>query len=133
MNSRFTFKKAEHLKSGKLIRSLFEKPDFYFFEHPLRLNFLIESHEQRSLYPARVLFSVSKRNFKRAVDRNRIKRLLREVYRKNRHILEEILSSDNKSLCITLGYVGKELPNYKDLDDKLFRLFQRLRKEWPNF
>ena len=75
---RFTFGKPEKLKSRKLIGKLFEDGKSVK-KFPVRLVYLQTNHT--SDFPVQAGFSVPKRNFKRAVDRNRIKRLIRESFR----------------------------------------------------
>ncbi len=74
---RFTFKPAEKLKSLKLIGQIF-KEGKSFSHFPFRVVYLFSEKDKSFL---RAAFSVSSRNFKKAVDRNRIKRLMREAYR----------------------------------------------------
>lgn len=69
--------------------------------------------------PVKAGVSVSKRNFKKAVDRNRIKRLLRECYRLNKHLVYHEL---NQKYVIMFLYLGKEMPNFHDLNKKMERL-----------
>lgn len=68
--------------------------------------------------PAQVGFAVSKRNFKKAVDRNRIKRLMREAYRLQKEILYSGLRSEKKSLAILVVYQPKSLPEFRSIHDK---------------
>ena len=72
-----------------------------------------------------VLFSVPKRHFKRAVDRNKIKRQLREVYRLNKSILDNL----PEKLCIGYIYTFKEKLPYNTLEQKLSEALNRLRQE----
>ena len=58
--------------------------------------------------PAQVAFSVPKRQFKRAVDRNRLKRLLRESYRLQKSELYEILNQNNTRIALSMIYIAKE-------------------------
>src|SRR5258705_10665449 len=95
---RFTFKKEERLSRKKLIDELF-KSGSSFYLAPFKIIFLknkegiisnlLGSGENR--FPAQVLISVSTKNFKRSVDRNKIKRLIREAYRMNKHVLYDSL------------------------------------------
>jgi ribonuclease P protein component len=78
--SDYSFSKSEHLKSDKTIAALFEKGNS-FVTFPLRIVWMRVEQPLGELMPLQVAFSVSKKSFKRAVDRNRIRRLIREAYR----------------------------------------------------
>ena len=69
--------------------------------------------------------SVSKRRFKRAVDRNRIKRQMREAFRQNR----DLLPVENCQFSLMLIYLGKEMPEYALLDKKIISVLKRLASE----
>ena len=79
--------------------------------------------------PFQVLFSAPKRRFKRAHDRNYIKRLMREVLRKNKGVLIEQLKTQNKKLVFSLTYVSDERPSYQLLEQKLCKVLDQLIKE----
>ncbi len=77
-------------------------------------------------FPAQVMFSASKRNFKRSHDRNRIKRLMRESYRKQKHIVYSFLW-DHKTQCAMLFiFTGKQIPELTYIHTKIYNLLQRL-------
>ena len=99
--------------------------------YPLRVLFLLEElpSEQIQALPFQVLFSAPKRRFKRAHDRNYIKRLLREVLRKNKGPLERQLQVQNKKLTFSLTFVADERPNYQLLEQKLCKVLDLLIKE----
>ena len=81
-------------------------------------------------FPAQILFSVSKKRFKRAVDRNRVKRISREIYRLNKQQhLYGLLNSAGKKITVSLAYIGKELPEYDFAEKKMLKLLKQLCAE----
>lgn len=121
---KYSFPKQERLSNKKLIDALFTKgASFYFY--PFSVRFLL-AEEAASCH--QFMVSVSKRNFKRAVDRNRIKRLIKEAYRLNKHQLEGLLPKD-KYLLIAYIYVGKEIHPYSFVESKLVASFGRLKSK----
>jgi ribonuclease P protein component len=120
-----TFGKDEKLCSQKAITDLFSKGK-QIFKHPVKLLWL--PVEPGSEGRNKVIISVSKRNFKRAVDRNKIKRLLRECYRKNKQATEAIYK--DQKLLIGLIYIGKEIPRFYLLEPIIIELLQRLNCEY---
>jgi ribonuclease P protein component len=76
-----------------------------------------------------VVFSVSKRKFKKAADRNRIKRLMRETVRKNKHALEDYLKNQDEQLALFLIYTNLEIMTYEEMNRKIVLLFERLITE----
>jgi ribonuclease P protein component len=73
-------------------------------------------------------FTVSARNFKKAVDRNRIKRLMREAYRLQKNPLREHLQESRKSIAVFFVYTGNELPQYDVVFEKINTALQKLQK-----
>ena len=111
-----TLGKEERLKSRKRIEKLY-KEGSSVKTFPLRMIFLQTAHT--SDFPAQVGVSVPKRNFKLAVDRNRIKRLMRECYRLQKGIIYNNL---DKPYIFMISYLGKEEWEY----DKLFLKMEKL-------
>jgi ribonuclease P protein component len=121
--SNLTFTKAERLKAKKHITRLFAEPTGSFFLYPIKFSYILTPIEE--ITPAQLLVSAPKRNFKRAHDRNRIKRQMREVYRKNKSILYDSLTSGKQQACFLLGYVGKEHSQTDVLEEKITTLFKK--------
>ena len=123
---RQTFNKEERLKSRKLIQQLFaEGKSLNAF--PIRLLYLPSDHD--SPYRIQAGVTVSKRNFKKAVQRNRIKRLLREAYRKNKRILYDELADKHRSIIFSLIYIGNEEETYPLIEKKIIAALHRLISE----
>jgi len=115
---KFTFPKKEKLKSQKLIEKLFlEGKAVTAF--PIRLLYLQTAFEDGSKIKTGV--SVSKRNFKKAVDRNHIKRLLREAYRLNK---PEYFNNITTSYAFMILYLGKDDADFDSVNSKLKIVFK---------
>ena len=125
---KFAFPKEEHLCRKKLIEQLFSKQGSSFGVYPLRFTWLPAPARHHG--PPQVLVSVSKRTFKRAVDRNRLKRLLREAYRLNKY---RLLEAENGHPVALLGilYTGKEKSELLLIEKKLISGLNRLLAEAP--
>lgn len=126
---KYTFGKQEKLKSRKLIGKLFEEGKS-IKKFPIRLIYIKTDHT--SDFPIQASFSVPKRNFKKAVDRNRIKRCLREVYRLEKQLLYDNVKT---SYVIMITFIGKEEPAYLELEQKIqetLALFLKKIKNKPN-
>lgn len=120
----FTFKKAERLNSKKLIDELYSRRHPSLMSYPLSLSWMKASSIQE--FPVSVLLTVSKRNFRKSVERNRIKRLLREAYRINKHPLYSYLNQKNLSIVLLINFVAKEAMVYQEIEIKLKSAFERL-------
>jgi len=116
---RFTFKEKEKLKSKKLIEQLFERGSS-ISQFPLRMVYLKIEHT--SDYPVQASFSVSKRKFKKAVDRNRIKRLMRESYRLHKHTLYQNIDS---KYILMFTYIDEKEHKYVDIEEKMIHLLKK--------
>lgn len=123
--SRNTLCKAERLSSKITIEQLFAGGSKSFSAFPLRIVFMtVEKTED--VAPVSVLISVSKKKFKRAVKRNRMKRLIREAYRKNKHDLLRLLEEKGYRLIIAFIYLDNELQTAENIENKTKDLLNRL-------
>lgn len=117
----------QRLKSRSLIETLF-KEGTAINQFPYRVVVLCK-HKEAASTPGMLLqagFSVSSKKFKRAVDRNRIKRLTREAYRTRRGPLEELLEKQQKQALIFFIYTGKELPEFVLAEEKMDIMIKKL-------
>lgn len=120
---KFTFEKDEKLKSRKQIESLFldgknvKSFPFRLIYHPI---------DFESEFPVKAGFSVPKRNVKLAVNRNRIKRMMRELYRLNKFQFSEHLT---KTYAFMFVYMGKEELPYNDLEKSFSKLITKFNQK----
>lgn len=125
-----TFPKAERLCSRKTIGRLFEKGSTeaktsYLF--PFKVFYLVDS-DVPSNQPPQVLFSISKRNFKKAVDRNLLRRRCREAYRKNKHLFFSSPEQRPPSY-IAFILIAKTKVEYDTIERGLQKLIVRLSQD----
>jgi ribonuclease P protein component len=95
-----------------------------FVSNPFRITWQKVPH---SPAPVQVLLSVPKRNYKRAVDRNLLKRRMREGYRK--HKLELYHALEKEKLLLMIVYTSKNIMEYKELEEKITEMIQRLKAQ----
>lgn len=116
MSGAFTYNKTEKLKSRKLLQEVFAQGKS-FSVFPLKVFYIPQTAAGSVAVQAGV--GVSARHFRKAVERNRIKRLLRECYRINKLPLYAAVQEKNKPLAVFFLYIGKELPEYNLLQEKM--------------
>jgi ribonuclease P protein component len=120
-----TFTKDERLCKKILITKLFgEGHSFYCY--PFRVTY-IETAIPID-FPAQVLISVPKHYLRKAVERNKIKRRIRESYRTNKEILYEALTERQEQMAFCITYTQKEILPSSLIREKIILLLQRLRK-----
>jgi len=121
-----TFHKNERLCRKKIIDSLFAQ-GHSFICYPFRIVWTVAQIETDS--PVQVAFTVKKKDFKHAVDRNKLKRRMREAYRKNKQQLYDFFASKNSRLAFMVIYLDKQLLDYSQIEQKIISSLVRLEKE----
>ena len=130
MTTNNTYSKQEKLKSRKALEQLFAKGKS-FSVFPIKVFYTVSDGE---LVQAGV--GVSSRIFKKAHDRNKVKRLLREVYRTQKQPLYAKVAANQQQLNVFFLYIGKELPVFADLqiamEKTLEKLIRKISEPTPN-
>ena len=120
----YTFKKEERLCNKKLIDELYHSGSS-FLCYPFKVSWLFAADPQP--FHAQILFSVSKKRFKKEVDRNLINRRIREAYRLNKQQqLYDVLIGIDKNIVFSVGYIGKEILTYDTIEKKMQKLLTQL-------
>ncbi|KAA6313920.1 Ribonuclease P protein component [termite gut metagenome] len=123
---RNTLSKTERLNRKRIIETLFAGGARTFSVFPLRIVYIpLDSWAS----PATILISVSKKRFKRAVKRNRVKRQIREAYRKNKHDLFCMLEEKELKLAIAFIYLNDKLAPSVEMEQCMKLLLTRLIKK----
>lgn len=122
-----SFKKEERLCNKRLIEKLFHSGSSFHF-YPFRVTFLSSLEIN---VPAQVIIAVPKRRFKRAVDRNLLKRRIREVYRVHKQeLLYNFLVQHQAQLLFSIQYIGKEIHDFSFIEPKLKETLRKLQGEY---
>lgn len=123
----YSFTKDQRLSAKKIIDQLFVHGQ-RFTVYPFLIVWL--SIDLKTEFPVQVLISVSKKKIKRAVDRNLIKRRMREAYRKNNTKLISSIDQSKTQCALGIVYVGTEMLSYADIEKKILLVLQRLQREY---
>lgn len=122
---RFTLSKEERICSKKLINELFTGNGRSMTAFPLRVVFMkrtIGDDQPR----AAMLVSVPKRYFKHAVDRNRVKRQVREAFRRNKSIITQNLADDHEAVAMAFVWLTDEKFPSSEVENRMVRLLTRI-------
>jgi ribonuclease P protein component len=122
---RYTLGKNERLKSRKDIEQLFAAGRS-FSVFPFKVIYLNSTPAQAPRLQA--AFSVSKRHFKKATQRNRIKRLMREAYRLQATEIKELAIANKLQLQVFIIYTGNEIPVFELVKEKMAHIIHRIKK-----
>lgn len=117
---KYGFPLKEHLKSKSIVDRVYAN-GVSVTAYPLRAVFLeLQPHEQEAV--ATILISVAKKRFRHAVDRNLLKRRIREAYRLNKHILTDRLAEENKKMAVAILYIDTKHNSTELLQRKMVKL-----------
>ncbi len=139
MNNGLT--KTERLTSQLVIDKLFAGGNASMAAFPLRIVYMQMEKQEGSQQldgvqqpPVSILVSVPKKRFRHAVDRNRMKRLVREAYRLNKHILWDALQEKNFRLAIAFVCITDTLPTFRSVNKSMRKALIRIGERvegWP--
>jgi ribonuclease P protein component len=119
----FTLKKDERLCSQKILGELFTSGES-FLVYPLKVVFLKTDASQP--HQVQAAFAVSKRNFKRAVKRNLMKRRMREAYRLNKLALYDELTAKELHIAAMFIFIGKDLAEFAAIEKAMFSALKKI-------
>ena len=131
MSAIHTLGGQERIKSKKLIDTLFNRGNSRSLTaFPLRIVYMIRARESDDNSQAQIMVSVSKRHFKRAVKRNRIKRQIRETYRQNKELLLDVLiQKPETTVCMAFIWQSDQLFPSSDIEHCMKSLLQRVAEK----
>ena len=118
---RYTFDKSERLCSKKMIESLFQSGTS-IMAFPLRVQYILIDTDEAD--PVKILFSVPKKRFKRAVKRNLIRRRMREAFRLNKHELYASIPEGKQLICAFI-YIDNAIQPYESILKGTLKAFER--------
>ena len=121
-----TFRKQERIVSHQLLETLFEKGDSQSLAaYPLRVIYT-QTERRPDCAETQILISVPKKRFKHAVDRNKVKRQVREAYRKNKHLLSGSVS-EGKQLLIAFVWLSDKHCTSAEVEKRVVSLLQKMK------
>lgn len=121
----YTFSKKEHLKSRKTIAALF-KQGKAITAYPIKVIWLETTATNSQQFPIEFSLTVPKRAFKKAVHRNRIRRLIRESYRLHKHRIYPFLEAKERTFAIMVIYIAKEEMSYAKIEKSMIKALSKM-------
>ena len=124
----FTFPKSERLSQKKIIEILFQKDNPIVsqqFVYPFRVLYLTQDEDYTA---PQILISVTKRRFKKAVDRNTLKRRIREAYRLHKPFFHQI-NGKNLPQYIAFVYIGNSIESFQKIEKGMIAALKFLHEE----
>lgn len=121
-DERYYFNEAQRVTGAKRVDAIFDSGKS-FISYPLRVVYL--QHEQSPTIRCSILVTVPKKRIKKAVHRNRIKRLIRESYRLNKDLVKDI-NLGEQSLDIAFVYVKDTLSDYKEIQKGMLKALKQI-------
>ncbi|MFC2711529.1 ribonuclease P protein component [Hoylesella oralis] len=124
----FTLSKEERICSRTLIESLFNGGGSHALSaYPLRVVYKLEERHAEQRAKVQIMVSVSKKHFKHAVKRNRVKRQVREAYRKNKSIIVEKVPSGSL-LLMAFIWLADNLYDTQEVEQRISALLMRIKE-----
>lgn len=124
MERKNTFGKEEHLCGKTTIDELYKAGESLFL-YPFRT---VYQKVDKDSVPVKCLVNAPKRKFKHAVDRNRLKRLMREAYRKNKHILFDQMEAENATMLIAFSYISDKIESQAFVEKRIIQVMDKILK-----
>jgi ribonuclease P protein component len=122
-----TFSKEERLYKKKEIEQVFDQSKS-FLSYPLRFSYRLIEPDINTPFSFKVLVMASKKRYKTAVERNRIKRLCREAFRLNKYVFDDV-KDIHATLLIAVTCVSTELPAYKQVLEQMAKGLEKIKRD----